>query len=53
MAAVAIGVAVDHLEMLKGTTNSSGDLDTPSLTFHMSAHWTLLRAALENTSKAI
>ncbi len=53
MAAVAIGVAVDHLEMLKGTTNPSGDLDTPSLTFHMGAHWTLLRAALENTSKAI
>lgn len=52
-AASALVVAVDHLQAIRRMTDGCPSCESTLMTFQVAAHWTLLRAALENACRAI
>ncbi|HEU4346989.1 MAG TPA: hypothetical protein VFR35_04280 [Actinoplanes sp.] len=52
-AASAMMVAVDHLDALRRMTAACEKCEPNGMTFSVSAHWALLRAALENAARAV
>jgi hypothetical protein len=52
-AATALTVAVDHLLALRRMTEDCRVCQPSRMTFQITAHWTLLRAAMEGASRAI